>query len=189
LQNVVLGQYTSATNNGSGADINIPLVQFGTSAGTAAQQTVQITDPYIQFVYNSAGGAGNGQVVGMRIGFGGISGNVGLLMNTISGSLAIDDGTAGVLSSDAYRSATACAGTNCMPLSQIGGIVAGNASGPSRDFWISMLSQAVQFPAQAGMSAPAVAQTGVWLNWTDRLTAANTAGTIAPNAFAQLARH
>lgn len=189
LQNVMLGQYTSTTNNGSGADINIPLVQFGTSSGTTAQQTVQITDPYLQFVYNNAGGAGNGQVVGMRIGFGGISGNVGLLMNTVSGSLAIDDGTTGVLTSDAYRSTTACAGTTCVPLSQIGGVVAGNASGPSRDFWISMLSQAVQFPAQAGMSAPAVAQAGVWLNWTDRLTAANTAGSIAPNMFAHLAHH
>jgi hypothetical protein len=186
LKNIVLGQYTSATNNGSGADINIPLVQFGTSAGTTAQQTVEITNPYIQFVYNNAGGPGNNQVVGMRIGFQGIAGNVGLLMNTVSGSLQVDDGSGNLYTSNGYRSTTACAGTSCIPLSQIGGVIAGNASGPSRDFWISMLSQAVQFPGQAGMTQPNLAQAGVWLNWTDRLTAQNTTGTVQSNAFAQL---
>jgi hypothetical protein len=185
LQNIVLGQYTSTTNNGGGADINIPLVQFGSGTGT----TVQISDPYIQFVYNNAAGAGNNQVVGMRIGFEGISGNVGLLMSTISGSLQIADGSTGTLTSDGYRSTTACAGATCFPLSQIGGVVAGNASGPSRDFWISLLSQPVQFPAQAGMTQPAVAQAGVWLNWTDRLTASNTTGTIQPNMLVALFHH
>jgi len=188
LSNVVLGQYVALTNNGSGADINIPLVQFGTSAGTTAQQTVQITNPYVEFVYNNAAGAGNSQVVGMRLGFGGISGNVGLLMNTVSGALQISDGAVGVLSSDSYRSTSACAGSTCMPLSQIGGVVAGNASGPSRDFWISMLSQAVQFPAQSGLAQPAQAQAGMWLNWTDRLSAQNTAGTVQANILAALHR-
>jgi len=185
LKNIVLGQYTSATNNGSGADINISTLQFGTSSGTTAQQTVDITNPYIEFVYNNAG-AGKNQVVGMRVGFQGISGNVGLLMNTISGSLQVDNGSGTLLSSNGYRSTTACAGTSCIPLSQIGGIVAGNASGPSRDFWISMLSQAVQFPGQPGMTQPNLAQPGVWLNWTDRLTAQNTSGTIAANSLAKL---
>jgi hypothetical protein len=183
LHNVVLGQYAS------GADINIPLLQFGTSNGTAAQQTVQITNPYLEFVYNNSAGATNGQVVGVRLGFNGISGNVGLLMNTVSGSLQIGNGSAGVLSSNSYRSTTACNGSSCIPLSQIGGVVAGNASGPSRDFWISLLSQAVQFPAQAGLSQPNVAQAGVWLNWTDNLAALNTNGTVQANVLAQLLRH
>jgi hypothetical protein len=148
---------------------------------------VQITDPYIQFVYNNAAaGAGQNQVVGMRIGFVGISGNVGLLMTALSGDLQVADGSTGTLTSNGYRSTTACAGATCMALSQIAGITAGNASGPSRDFWISLLSQPVQFPAQSGMSQPAVAQPGVWLNWTDRLTASNTTGTVAPNNFATL---
>ena len=186
LKNVVLGQYTSTINNGSGADINIPLLQFGTSAGTTAQQTVQITDPYIQFVYNNAAGAGQNQVIGMRIGFEGISGNVGLLMSELSGDLQVANGSGGTLTSDGYRSTNACAGTACIALSQIAGITAGNASGPSRDFWISLLSQPVQFPGQPGMTAPNIAQAGVWLNWTDRLTASNMTGTVAPNNFAQL---
>lgn len=187
LHNIMLGQYTNATNNGGGVDINIPTLQFGTSGGTTAQQTVQITDPYIQFIYNNAGGAGNGQVVGMRIGFEGISGNVGLLMTALSGSLQVDDGAAGVLTSNGYRSTTACPSTGgaCMALSQIGGIVAGNSSGPSRDFWIAMLSQAVQFPAQPGMTTPNIAQPGVWLNWTDRLSATNTTGQLLENMLQQ----
>ncbi len=189
LHNIVLGQYTNTANNGSGADINISLMQFGTSAGTVAQQTVSISNPYIEFVYNNAGGPGNSQVIGMRLGFEGISGNVGLLMNTVSGSLQIDGGTAGILTSNGYRADNICAGTTCIPLTQIGGVVAGNASGPSRDFWISMLSQAVQFPAQPGMTQPNLAQTGAWMNWTDRLTAQNTAGAIQANMLAQLRRH
>jgi len=188
LRNVVLGGYTSATNNGSGADINIPLIQFGTSAGTTAQQTVQITNPYIEFVYNNTAGAGQSQVVGMRIGFEGIAGNVGLLMNTVSGSLQIDNGAGGVLTSSGYRSTTACAGASCIPLSQIGGVVAGNTNGPSRDLWIAMLSQAVQFPAQPGLVQPTLAQPGMWLNWTDRVAAANTTGMVLANLLAQVHR-
>jgi len=189
LRNIVLGQYTNSANNGSGSDINISLMQFGTSAGTTAQQTVQINNPYIEFVYNNAGGAGNGQVIGMRLGFEGISGNVGLLMNSVSGSLQIDGGAAGILTSNASRANNICAGTTCIPLSQIGGVVAGNASGPSRDFWISMLSQAVQFPGQPGMALPNVAQSGAWMNWTDRLIAQSTSGTIQANVLAQMLHH
>jgi hypothetical protein len=186
LHNILLGQYGSTANGG--ADISIPLFQFGSSAGTTAQQTVQIIDPYIEFVYNNTAGAGQKQVIGMRIGFEGISGNIGLLMSTVSGSLQVNDATTGLLTSNSYRSTSACAGTTCMPLSQIGGIVAGNTSGPSRDFWISMLSQAVQFPASPGLSQPNLAQPGVWLNWTDRLSAANTTGVVLANLLAQVHR-
>ena len=179
LQNIQLGQYTNATNNGGGVDINIPLLQLGSSPGSATQTAVQITDPYMEFIYNNAAGAGNGQVVGMRIGFNGISGNVGLLMSAISGSLQIADGAAGILTTNGYRATSACASGTCIPLSQISGVVAGNASGPSRDFWISMLTQAVQFPAQPGLSAPSLAEPGIWMNWTDRLTATGTSGSAS----------
>jgi len=190
FQNIVLGQYGATSRNGASADINIPVLQFGRTDASTAQQTVQITDPYVEFVYNNSGGAGNGQVVGMRLGFNGISGDVGLLMSDISGSLQIADGSAGTLHTDSSRSTTACLNqATCIPLSQIGGVTAGNASGPSRDFWISMLSQPVQFPAQAGMSAPSVAAAGFWLNWTDRLVALNTGGLIPANVAMAMLRH
>jgi hypothetical protein len=190
FKNIVLGQYTATANNGSGADINIPLLQFGRSDGATAQKVVQITNPYVEFIYNNAAGAGNSQVVGMRFGFEGIAGDVGLLMSSISGSLQIDGGAAGILSSNGQRSASACATpTSCLALSLIGGVTAGNTTGASRDFWISVLSKPVQFAAQAGLSQPNIAQAGVWLNWTDRLTALNTSGVPPPNVAYALRRH
>lgn len=189
FQNIVLGQNSVATKSGSTGDINIPTLQFGVSNGTTAQQTVQITNPYFEFVYNNAGGAGNSQVVGMRFGFEGISGNLGTLMSTISGDLQIANGST-TLSANGAGSTSVCSSpTSCVPLSKIGGLIAGNASGPSRDFWISMLSQSVQFPTQTGLAAPGAAQAGVWINWTDRLAALNTSGLIPPNVAALMPRH
>jgi hypothetical protein len=46
-------------------------------------------------------------------------------------------------------------------LSQLGGVTAGDASGGSRDFWISLLKTAVQFPAASGQPANDTAQAGV----------------------------
>ena len=54
--------------------------------------------------------------------------------------------------------------------------------GPSRDFFLSVLMQAVVFPV-AGNGAPATdaAQAGFWLNWRDRLVALTTNGVTPPN--------
>jgi len=189
FQNIVLGQNGTATAKGAIGNINIPLLQFGVSNGTAAQQTVQITDPYIEFVYNTAANGSNGQVIGMRVGFDGISGNIGTLMNSINGALQIANGST-TLTANGIGSTSACASpTACVALSQIGGLIAGNSAGPSRDFWISMLSQAVQFPAENGLAAPSTAQAGFWLNWTDRLTALNTSGLVPPNVAMAMLRH
>jgi len=61
-------------------------------------------------------------------------------------------------------------------------VTAGNAiDGPSRDFFLSILKAAVTFPTTSGLPAPATAQAGFWMNWTDRLAALNTTGTVPPN--------
>jgi hypothetical protein len=186
LQNVLLGQNNV---NGTGADINIPTLQFGTGGTPLSATAVQITNPYLEIVYNAT----DTQVIGMRVGFGGISGNVGLLMSTVSGSLQIADGAGDTLTSNGIRSnSLTCTGASCaagtLPLSAIGGVTAGTTAAPSRDFWISLLSQAVQFPAQPGMSAPNVAQAGVWLNWADGLTALNTTGSVPNNVVLAMLR-
>ncbi|WP_022979427.1 hypothetical protein [Ideonella sp. B508-1] len=80
-------------------------------------------------------------------------------------------------------------GTTCvssapctLALSQIGGLHAGNADGASRDFFLAIQNQAVNYPSLvAGLAAPDTAQAGVWLNWRDRLSALNTTGTVPPN--------
>jgi hypothetical protein len=65
-------------------------------------------------------------------------------------------------------------------LSQLGGVTAGDASGGSRDFWISLLKTAVQFPAASGQPANDTAQAGMWLNWRDKLQALSTNGVAPP---------
>ena len=184
LSNLRLGEYTYAPRNGTGADLDIGALQFGRTDGTNAQRLVQITNPYFEFVYKNTGVANQREVVGMRLGFDGIAGDVGMKIATLSGSMRIDAGAAGIVDSlnDAgggKRWDGTCAG--CTPLSQVGGVTAGDANGPSRDFWISILKTPVQFQAGAGMPALTEAQAGIWLNWRDKLTALNLTGTVPAN--------
>ena len=175
FRNLRLGAYTitnPALRNGTGADIDISALQFGRSDGTDAQRLVTITDPYFEFVYKNDAQTGTREVVGMRLGFGGIQGSLGAQINATSGSLRIDLGSAGVVDSandplGGQRWNGSC--TSCTTaLSSIGALTAGDANGPSRDFFISVLKQAVLFPAINGLSTP-TAGAGFWLNWRDRL--------------------
>lgn len=178
FKDIALGTVVGVT------DIHVPVFQFGRSDGTEAQRLVQISNPYIQFVYDNTQ-VGHSQVVGMRMGFDAISGDIGMLANVISGSLLIkDSGTAGNFDATGkYQTTSQVCGASCLTLSQIGGITAGDVNGPSRDFWISVLKAPVQFqaPANSGLADPAMAQTGYWLNWRDRLIALNTTGQVPAN--------
>lgn len=197
LRNLRLGDYRYAAREGLGADIDMPLLQFGRSDGTAAQRTVQIANPYFEFVYRATGDAATPrEVIGMRVGFDAISGDVGLRINSLSGSMRVTgsaaDGSALVLDSrtdplGGKRWDGACAAP-CLSLAQLGGVRAGDATGPSRDFWVSLLKTGVQFAAPSGTTQlPDVAQAGVWLNWRDKLTAISTNGTVPPNLAPNLA--
>ncbi len=168
---------------GSTSDINISTLNFGRSDATDAQRTVAITDPYFEWVYSGSATTGDRQVVGMRIGFGGIAGEVGLLMNTVSGSLSLTTSAGQVGATGSQLTAlTGCSGSCNVALNQIGGVTAGNTAGASRDFFLSILKSAVTYPAaNAALGASATAQAGFWLNWTDRLAALNTTGTVPPN--------
>jgi len=185
LTGIQLGQYTYTVRNGTGSDI--PQLSLGISNGTDAQRLVTLSNPYLEFV--TAGTGASEQIVGLRLGFGGISGDIGLLANQISGSLLINGGAAGNVDSSAdtlggkrWDGSCSAGATNCLALSSVSAVQAGNSSGPSRDFFISLLKQAVQFaPAATGMSAPATAQSGFWLNWTDRLQALLVNQPVPPN--------
>ena len=175
LNGLVLGTHPDGTS-----DINISTLNFGRSDASDAQRTVAITNPYFEWVYSGTGTA-NSQVVGMRIGFGGISGDVGLMMNTVSGSLSLStpSGQATAVGSQQTSLTTTTGAT--IALNQIGGVTAGTSDGASRDFFLSILKSAVTYPTTPGLAAPATAQAGFWLNWTDRLNALNTTGTVPPN--------
>jgi hypothetical protein len=177
LSGLVLGTHPDGTS-----DINISTLNFGRSDATDAQRTVAVANPYFEWVYSGTPGSANSQVVGMRIGFGGISGDVGLMMNTVSGALTINTPN-GAMSSVGSQSTTltGCSGTCTTALNQIGGVTAGNSDGASRDFFLSILKSAVTYPTTAGLAAPATSQAGFWLNWTDRLNALNTTGSTPPN--------
>ena len=63
-------------------------------------------------------------------------------------------------------------GETLVKLSDLAGVKAGDSSGASRDFFISVLKTAVNFPTtNAALTASATAQAGFWLNWRDRLSA------------------
>ncbi|HJV96331.1 MAG TPA: hypothetical protein VJ608_09860 [Albitalea sp.] len=188
FSNVRLGEYSYAARNATGADIDIGLLRFGRSDGTEAQRTVNISDPYFEFVYKNTGDAATREVVGMRLGFGSIQGDLGVQLNAVSGSLLINAGAAGSIDSHndplgGKRWDGSCTSGLCpLTLSQIGTLTAGDANGASRDFFISVLKQAVQFPtvnAAVGASDPALA--GFWLNWRDRLSASSINQPPPPN--------
>ena len=178
LSGLVLGTHADGTS-----DINISTLNFGRSDASDAQRTVAITNPYFEWVYSGSAAAGNQQVVGMRIGFGGIAGDVGLMMNTVSGALTINTPSGTMSSVGSQQTAlTGCSGTCTSALNQIGGVTAGNSDGASRDFFLSILKSAVTWPTtNAALGTSTTAQAGFWLNWTDRLNAINTTGTTLPN--------
>lgn len=170
------------THADGSSDINISTLNFGRSDLDDAHRTVAIANPYLEWVYSGSAATGDRQVVGMRLGFGGIAGDVGLLMNTVSGSLSINT-PSGQMSSLGSQSTT-LTGASCgctLALNQIGGVTAGTAiDGASRDFFLSVLKSALTYPNTAA-GTPATSQAGFWMNWTDRLNAINTNGTQLPN--------
>lgn len=188
LANLRLGEYNYGPRNGSGADLDISALRFGRSDGGEAARLVHITNPYFEFVYRNTGApgtAGQREVVGMRLGFDGIAGDIGMKIATLSGAMRIDAGALGAIDSmnDAgggKRWDGTCSGC-ALSLSQVGAVTAGDANGPSRDFWISVLKTPVTFQAGAGMPALTEAQAGIWLNWRDKLMALTTNGLVPVN--------
>ena len=185
LSNIRLGQYNYAQRNGTGADIDISTLNFGRSDGTAANRLVQITNPYFEFVYQNDATSGQRQIVGMRLGFDGIAGDIGTKIAALSGSVLINGGAAGNIDSnnDALggKRWDGASSANKLSFGQVGGVTAGDANGPSRDFWISVLKAPVQFQAAPGMPALTEAQAGIWLNWRDKLAALNLTGSVPLN--------
>ena len=173
---ISLGNY--AVNGVMGTDINVGTFNFGVGGSTVA-----LTNPYFEVVYSNTPGATQQQVVGMRFGFQGVAGNFGTAINSLSGSISISNGSGSTLTLNGQRlNGTTCGSGACpFALSSIGSLQAGNASGPSQDFFLAIEKQAVQYPIIGNGPAPALAQPGFWLNWTDKLTATNLTGTVPAN--------
>ena len=165
------------TNASGVSNIDISTINFGRSDSTEAARTVSIANPYFEWVYSGDVGSANRQVVGMRLGFSSISGDVGLLMNTVSGSLSIST-AAGTISGTGSSLTSLTGSSGAVALSSVGGVTAAD----SRDFFVSILKSALTWPTtNAALSSSTQAQAGFWLNWTDHLTAINTSGYVPPN--------
>ncbi len=166
LRNIRLGDYRYPAREGTGADIDMPLLQFGQNGGK-----VSITNPYFEIVYRNTGDAtAPREVIGMRMGFDSISGDVGLKFNSLSGSLLVNglDANGQPVTIDSHTDAGG--GKRWDGANSLVGVRAGDTTGPSRDFWISVLKTGVQFQAPSGTTQlPDAAQSGVWLNWRDKL--------------------
>ncbi len=166
------------TNSSGVSNIDISTLNFGRSDSTDAARTVSISNPYFEWVYSGDAGTANRQVVGMRVGFSSISGDVGLLMNTVSGSLSVTTASGTTLSGTGSGLTSLTGSSGSVALSSIGGVTASD----SRDFFVSVLKSALTWPTTtSGVSASAQAQAGFWMNWTDHLTALNTTGFVPPN--------
>ena len=185
LRNIRLGDYRFPAREGTGADIDMPMLQFGQNGGK-----VSITNPYFEVVYRDTGDAAAArEVVGMRMGFDTISGEVGLKVSSLSGSLLVSGVDANDKPATIDSHTDAGGGKRWDGASALVGVRAGDASGPSRDFWISVLKTGVQFQAPSGTSQlPDVAQSGVWLNWRDKLVSLGALPTapVAPTAPASV---
>lgn len=175
FRNITLGEYTA------GVDIDIPLLQLGRSDGTEAQRLVQLTDPYLEIVYRGAADSPTREIIGLRLGFGGVAGDLGLQGLVLSGSVFVDGGAAGVLDINGRRQDGSGCTAPCLTLASLGGIRAGDATGPSNDLWLAVLKTDVQFPTPASGVAPDLALAGFWLNWRNRLEALNVNLPPPPN--------
>ena len=171
---------------GAGVAIDIGSVQLGRSDASESQRLVYLNNPYVEFAYSNVDSDTTRRLVGMRVGFEGVSGQIGVALKTLSGSLLVDLGNEQTINSQndplggmGWDGLRCSDGVTCgASLADLGVLTAGNATGPSRDFFVSVLSEPLTFPSLNNVaSLPALP--GIWVNWRDRLMGA--LGNIPPN--------
>lgn len=176
--------------------VDIGELRFVSSGAGDSLNYVQLADPYIELVYkNQTSALTEREIIGARIGFGSINGNLGTLFNKLQGNILITNGMgagsdAGDLSLNQAAGATsnfACTGTGSgcvngsIAMSQVGHV---QASGPT-DFFISLLSQGV---SNFGDGTTSTAPEGIAVNWTQGLSYKNITGVVLANPLPPLSR-
>jgi len=191
LKEVRLGDYAAARNGpnngvGLGADLDIQSLQFGqnTLTSSESERLVRATNPYFEIVYKQGANAAERQVVGMRMGFEGIDGYLGTQIRALSGTMRADlTSGASVINFDStnptfMESADGKRWNANGLLNSIGSLKLGDASGPTRDFFLALQTESVKYPAVAGLAAQQAAA-GFWLNLRDRVS--GTVGAMPSN--------
>lgn len=191
LKNIRLGEYAAARNGptngyGAGADIDIQTLQLGQNAlgGSESDRYVRATNPYFEIAYKQSANAATREVVGMRMGFEGMDGLLGTQIRALSGTLRADlTSGSGVINFDstgaAYMESADGKRWNANGLlSTVGSLKLGDASGPTRDFFLGVQTQNLVYPTVAGVSSQQAAA-GFWLNLRDRVS--GVIGTMPSN--------
>lgn len=183
LRNVQLGQYADpAFPTGPNGDIDIGALQLG-RLDVAGAELVRITNPYIEVAYRNIGNDATREFIGLRVGFEGIQGDIGVILNVVSGSVLATDDPTTVVNEAVDFNARRQTSVEFPALAEIDVLRAGDAAGASRDFWVSLQKVSLAWPTLAtGVGAPVnnIAQAGFWLNWRDRLQAVDVAAGHAP---------
>lgn len=174
--NVALGKVTDATSGTTTTALDIGELHFVDGLPGTNQNYVSIKDPYLQFVYKNqtSTNLADREIVGFRFGFGEISGNLGVKLNSLAGQMTLQDGTGGTGQGTlTLNSATTT--TNFQTTS--GTPVAMNSVGQLRadkstDFFISLLTEGVSYGD--GTSAAK----GLTINWNSNLSYMNLSGAV-----------
>ena len=182
--------------NGPGIDIgNFNFVSSKVNGADVSY--VQFVDPYIELVYKDQSSATDRQVIGARIGFGEITGEMGIQINKRRGNLRVLDGGGtgeGLIKTDdipdptstlsGSQSTFSCQNAGVGQCGADGRIAANRVSAvsadKSKDFFISFLANQVNFGD--GTSAPA----GISMNWTSNLTYKSLSGVPLENKLPSL---
>jgi hypothetical protein len=191
FKDIRLGEYAAARNGpnngvGAGADIDIATLQLGRNllGDSESTRVMRVTNPYFEFVYKQGADASTRQVVGMRMGFEGMEGIMGTDIRSLSGSLRADLTTStGVVNFDSMlaqymESADGKRWNANGLLSTVGSLKLGDTSGATRDFFLAVQTEALNYPAIAGLTSQQAAA-GFWLNLRDRVS--GTVGAVPSN--------
>ncbi|MDE1999176.1 MAG: hypothetical protein KGN37_10045 [Burkholderiales bacterium] len=154
-------------------------------SGLAGENYVSIKDPYLQFVYKKQASTTltDREIVGLRFGFGEISGNLGVKFNSLAGQMTLADGVGAT--NGGKGKLTLNSATTTSNFQSASGPVAMNMVGQvqankSTDFFISLLTEGVSYGD--GTSAAA----GLSINWNSNLSYMNLSGVVMQNPLPPL---
>lgn len=180
--NVAFGKVTDPTSGTTTTALDIPQLSF--VSGLSGEHYVSIKDPYLQFVYKNQMNANlaDREIVGLRFGFGEISGNLGVKLNSLAGQMTLQDGTGGTgqgtLTLNSAATTTNFQTTTGTPVAM--NLVGQLQANKSTDFFISWLAEGVSYGD--GTSAAK----GLTINWNSNLSYMNLSGVVMQNPLPPL---
>lgn len=174
IERLVLGEGTrqDGLDNSDGnaiADIDFANLSLGTIDSNGNLQDFEISNPYIEFARDDSGG-----LIGFRLGFGEVSGTMGVEITTLSGDVqAVGELNLGLFNLDLDSSAHNVREDDITDDLLGLDIDLGNFQNmtftSTKNLYLGLQSEAVNYP-KIGDGPQGVAQAGFWLNLQDGVT-------------------